>query len=101
MSTPPAGRRWWVRNLRGGAGAGAAFSPPLSPGGLSPLAASSARTAAVVEANRDKRMASVALRMRRISLVVSHIRLERAEMPPGGVRSAFEKALAPIPGAVL
>src|SRR6478736_1244725 len=80
MSTPPAVKRWWVRNLRGGAGAGAAFSPPLSPGGLSPLGASSARTAAVVETNRDKRTASVALRMRRISLMESQIRLGRAEV---------------------
>src|SRR3954453_11965930 len=81
MSTPPAVKRWRGTNLRGGAGAGAAFSPLLSPGGLSPLGASSARTAAVVETNRVNRMASVALRMRRISLMVSHdIRLERAEV---------------------
>src|SRR3954467_2503386 len=80
MSTPPAVKRWRVTNLRGGAGAGAAFSPLLSPGGLSPLGASSARTAAVVETNRDKRMASIALRMRRISLMVIRIRLERAEV---------------------
>src|SRR5436305_6508407 len=80
MSTPPAVKRWWVTNLRGAAGAGAAFSAPLSPGGLSPLGASSARTAAVVETNRVKRMASIALRMRRISLMVNQIRLERAEV---------------------
>src|SRR5215207_11552956 len=76
MSTPPAVKRWWVTNLRGAAGAAA----PLSPGGLSPLGGSSARTAAVVETNRVKRMASIALRMRRISLMVSQIRLERAEV---------------------
>src|SRR3954469_8778313 len=80
MSTPPAMKRWWVTNLRGAAGPAAALSPPLSPAGLSPLGASSARTAAVVETNRDKRMASVALRMHRISLMVSQIRLERAEV---------------------
>src|SRR5436305_10925972 len=67
MSTPPAVKRWWVTNLRGAAGADAALSPPP---GLSPLGASSARTAAVVETNRVKRMASVALRMRGISLKV-------------------------------
>src|SRR5436309_10149901 len=80
MSTPPAVKRWWVTNLRGAAGAGAAFSALLSPGGLSPLEASSARTAAVVETNRVKRMASVALRMHRISLVMSQIRLKGAEV---------------------
>src|SRR5215207_5936492 len=80
MSTPPALKRWWVTNLRGAAGVAAAFSAPLSPGGLSPLGGSSARTAAAVETNRVKRMASVALRMRRISLMVSQIRLERAEV---------------------
>src|SRR5436305_3676595 len=83
MSTPPAVKRWWVANLRGAAGAAAAFSALLSPGGLSPLEASSARTAAVVETNRVKRMASVALRMHRISLVMSQIRLERAEVSGG------------------
>src|SRR5215213_3324632 len=81
MSTPPAVKRWWVTNLRGAAGAAAALSPPLSP-----LGASSARTAAVVETNRVKRMASVALRMRRISLMVSQIRLERAEVSVGARR---------------
>src|SRR5215211_6419676 len=75
MFTPPAAKRCWVTNLRGAAGAAAALSAPLSP-----LGASSARTAAVVETNRVKRMASVALRMRRISLMVSQIRLERAEV---------------------
>src|SRR6266545_2053256 len=74
MSTPPAVKRWWVTNFRGAAGAAAALSPPLSP-----LGASSARTAAV-ETNRVKRMASVALRMHRISLMVSQIRLERAKV---------------------
>src|SRR5215213_4595287 len=84
MSTPPAVKRWWVTNLRGAAGAAAAFSALLSP-----LGASSARTA-VVETNRVKRMASVALRMRRISLMVSQIRLERAEV--SGFRRAIEDA---------
>src|SRR3954447_22938437 len=91
MSTPPAVKRWRVTNLRGGGGAGAAFSPPLSPGGLSPLGASSARTAAVVETNRVNRMASVALRMHRISLWVSQIRLDRAEV--SGFRRAWSRVL--------
>src|SRR5215210_9450596 len=79
MSTPPALKRWWVTNLRGAAGAAAALSAALS-APLSPLGGSSARTAAVVETNRVKRMASIVLRMRRISLMVSQIRLEQAEV---------------------